>query len=531
MKSPKRFRRVAATATALLTVVLAGCSGNAGSSGGANGAPAGPPRSGGSYTHILFSDSRSLDAAVMIPSATTAGGPVGAALYDGLIWTDPTSTAWKPGLATAFDTTDGVTWTMKLRSGVKFSDGTDFNADAVKFTWDRLADPKLGSPSGSVVRNFQSVTVTDPQTVVVKLKSPNYLLPQQFGYYPINYVVSPTAVQKEGADFGTKPVGAGPFVVQSWTPNQEVVLTKNPTYWDKDRPYLDRLTIRFSADPVQSMNSIQAGEAQSVGFSDLYNPSVGEDMGLNAQSFALDGGTALVMNWAKAPFNNPTARKAVSLAINLDSLNQTVLRGKGKMVTTIFREDSPYYDRAYTLPTNPSATPNPVAQKMFDELAAETGGPLTFSIASSQNANAAALSQAVLTQLAAYKNVNVTFNQLDGPGYARAFSTGDFTAILGGGGGTPEPGLFELLHTGGTTNWGKVSVPGIDAALDAARAAPDEAGRKQAYADLQKAYIDSVPMVLLAHLSWATVYSKDVTGVEMAGQGVPIMSAIGFAAQ
>lgn len=527
MRSLTRLSRKAMAAVVLLAVVaVAGCSG--GGSASPDSAASGPPRQGGEYTHVLFSDSRSLDAALMLPSATTSGGPVGTAVYDGLIWPATDSNVWKPGLATALNSTDGITWTMKLREGVKFSDGSDFNADAVKFSWDRLGDRTLGSPAGAVVRNFESVTVADPLTVVLKLKSANYMLPQQFGYSPINFVVSPSAVRKEGADFGKNPVGAGPYVVQSWVPNQEVVLTKNPHYWDTDKPYVDRLTIRFTSDGTQALNAVQAGEVQSVGFSDLYNPSVAADMGLRTTTMAVDGGTALVMNWAKAPFNNPKARKAVSLAVNLDSLNQAASRGKAKMATTIFTENSPYYDAAYRLPTNPLATPNPQAQQLFDQLAAETGGPLTFAIAATANPNAAALTQAVLTQLAAYRNVNVTLKQMDGPGYIRAFSTGDFTAILGGGGGTPEPGLYELLHTGGVSNWGKISDPAIDAALDAARATPDAAGRKQAYAELQKSFLNSTPLLFLTHLSMATVSSKDVAPIEMSGQGVPIMSEIGF---
>src|SRR5262249_39843451 len=152
------------------------------------------PKQGGSATFAMINEISSLDPAKII-NAASQGGPIGNGLYDVLIWVDTQTGKVNPGLALSLTSQDGANWTMKLRPNVKFTAGPSLDAAAVRFSWDRLKDPALGSPSRGAASTFQTVTVVDPLTLQITLTKVNYALPQLFGWYGLNWVVSPTAVQ------------------------------------------------------------------------------------------------------------------------------------------------------------------------------------------------------------------------------------------------------------------------------------------------------------------------------------------------
>src|SRR5262249_39918919 len=156
-------------------------------------------------------------------------------VYATLLYADTTVSppAVKPLLAQSFTTADnGTTWVLKLRPNLVFSDGTPLDAAEVKFNWDRIMNPATAAPMASSLATIASDTVTDPQTLTITLSQPNSLFNNTLAVSAPNFIASPTAVQKLGADYGVHPVGAGPFVVDSWTLNSQATLSKNPTYFD-----------------------------------------------------------------------------------------------------------------------------------------------------------------------------------------------------------------------------------------------------------------------------------------------------------
>ncbi|HEU0165981.1 MAG TPA: ABC transporter substrate-binding protein, partial [Thermomicrobiales bacterium] len=167
---------------------------------------------GGSVTVARAGDSDSLD-----PAHTTAGisFQVFNNIYDTLIGFNADLT-YEGILAESWDISDdGLTYTFHLRKGITFHDGTDFNADAVKFTFDRLMDPKTAAPAAGWVTAIKGSTVIDPSTVTIDLSTPFSPL---LGNIALSYfgIVSPTAVQKYGDDFSTNPVGTGPWKFKEW---------------------------------------------------------------------------------------------------------------------------------------------------------------------------------------------------------------------------------------------------------------------------------------------------------------------------
>ena len=253
-----------------------------------------------------------------------------------------------PALAESWTVSpDGLTYTFKVRSGIKFHDGTDFNAAAVKANFDRwlnipqayidlgytyYIDTVIGHGESSFVKGVEA---PDATTVVVTLRNPNSAFLIQLTLTPFG-IQSPTAMEAGGAsapDFannkyaqGGPPamVGTGPFMFKEWVSNDHVTLVKNPDYWDKSSggPYLDAITFKPISDTTATLNALQSGDvdiAQTIAPVDV--PAAKGDA--NLQYF--DRGSAcnmghLAMNSTKAPFDNLKVRQAVAYAINRQAI-------------------------------------------------------------------------------------------------------------------------------------------------------------------------------------------------------------------
>jgi peptide/nickel transport system substrate-binding protein len=253
-----------------------------------------------------------------------------------------------PDLATGYTySPNAETVTITLRQGVKFSDGTPFNAQAVAYNWNRdlgptaiknglnppwlVAEQKApkGSPPGTAEPSLPGdIQVTGPYTIVVHQIAPNgAFIDQLFDSIP-NWIASPTALQKEGASFGQNPVGAGPFVVASNTPNSELVVKKNPGYWQAGHPLLDQITFKTVGSDEAAYEAMLANEGQvyeDMSTTQLINES--------ASHFTVDSnlGTSpydLQLNTAVPPFNNPKARQAIYAATDFTPILQHLFGGR-----------------------------------------------------------------------------------------------------------------------------------------------------------------------------------------------------------
>ena len=163
-------------------------------------------------------------------------------MYDGLVRYKDGTLQPEPALAKSWEISkDGLTYTFHLRSGVKFHDGTPFNAEAVKFTFDRMLDKNnpyhdTGPfPLAFFFSSIDTVTAVDDMTVVFKLKEPYAPFLSNLAY-PAGLIVSPAAVKKWGKDFGRHPSGTGAFKFEQWDSNSKVVVTRNDDYWDGEPP-------------------------------------------------------------------------------------------------------------------------------------------------------------------------------------------------------------------------------------------------------------------------------------------------------
>jgi peptide/nickel transport system substrate-binding protein len=306
---------------ALAAVLLAAACGN-GSSNQSNG----PPPHGNVLVYATPGEPGSLD-----PGASISGFDqyYTDSIYDTLIDSDPrTMEPTKPGLATSWEFTgaDKMTFRLHLRHGVTFQDGTPFNADAVKVSLDHYKS--LGNWFDLVP--VKSETVVDDYTIDLNLTQQYSPLPAILSFRA-GQVISPTALQKYGKDFGKNPVGAGPFAFKSWTAGSEIVLTKYSGYWNAAATRFSGIDYKIIVDPSAMLNAVTA---QQVDFAELINLPVRNLAALKGSSKVnssvlqtLSLGIVTTVN-TMPPFNNQLVRQAAEMAIDRKALGDA-LNGTG----------------------------------------------------------------------------------------------------------------------------------------------------------------------------------------------------------
>ncbi len=375
----RRFRMAAAVAVMLGCSLLAACGG--GSKGGSGGTSA---STGGGTLIIGMTAAQipGLDAGTYENQGWEGERFVAFQLYDGLtrmtLDKDATPTI-EPALAESYKSTpDAKTWTFKLRPGVKFQDGSPWNADAAVFGLDRLLNKKspqydedsaasLGLYTGTIA----SYRKLDDMTLQIKTKESYALLPQDL---PFIAFPSKVAVEKEGKKFASHPVGTGPFKFVSETPGESMTMERNEDYW-RGAPKLDKVILRPMPDANARLSALISGEVNWIEFPQPNTLNVLKKKGFTIHENPYSHIWAWVIDTTKKPGNDPRVRQALNYAIDRDALAKGVLHGTGVAATQYI----PASDSAYS-PDNAKYSYDPAKAK---RLLAEAGYPngLTMEVA------------------------------------------------------------------------------------------------------------------------------------------------------
>lgn len=248
-----------------------------------------------------------------------------------------------PALAEKWETSkDGKTWTFHLRKGVKFHDGTDFNADAVVFNFERWMNQDLlpskkddfiyyASMFGGFKKDkghvIDSVKAVDENTVEFKLKEPQGPFLQNLAMSPFA-IASPEAVKKDPAKFTKHPVGTGPFKFESWKKGDTISVVKNEDYWKKGLPKLDKVIFKSIPDNSARLTALQSGD---IDLMDGLNPDdakrVESDDKVQLYKRPPNNVGFLAMNMDKKPFDNKKVRQAINHAVNKKALIKSFYAG------------------------------------------------------------------------------------------------------------------------------------------------------------------------------------------------------------
>jgi len=247
-------------------------------------------------------------------------------IYDNLLYQDPEGKL-HPRLVEKYDvSSDGLTYTLKLRQGIKFSDGTDLNADAVKLTWDRILDPKMRVPLRFAVGMVEQVTKVDDLTVTIKLKYPFAPFTPSLSM-SLCAPISPAAIQKYGEDVRQHPVGAGPYVVSEWVKGDRIVMVRNENYWG-EKPTVEKIVWKIVPDDNTREAMLRAGQIQVC-----YKPVPSDVAALKADpkitvEMPLDTRTIFMgLNCQKGVTTNKLVRQAFNYAVDKKAICEKVLFG------------------------------------------------------------------------------------------------------------------------------------------------------------------------------------------------------------
>ena len=448
---------------------------------------------GGAVTMLTVADITGFDPATI--ANTGADGLAPSAVFDTLLYADPAAGTISPQIATSMTSTDGVTWVLKLRSGVKFTDGTAYDAAAVKFNWERLQDPINHAVRATQANQIQTMEVVDAQTLKITLRSKYTVFPVAVTLMP--FIGSPTAMQSKGAGFATDPVGAGPYVLKTWQKDSQMTLVRNPSYWNAPRPYLDQIVVRPVGDESQRAATFSSNQANVIV---VESPQTADQLNKagsgTPNKLVLNGGVSVLFNTTKGPFKDARARQAVAQALDLNDYSKSVDGGLVDPVDSLFRHDSPFYDATLTqLSFNATK-----AQQLFDQLASERGGPLQFTLTASSAQTQTAAAQYVQAALNKYNNVKVTVQSEPPAQHAANCSAGTFDAACTtvNGFDDPEPGwtaMFTCNAAPSPTGWCDTkfdsSVVDNQQTLDPKQRVADiKTAQTQFYADVPALYLE-----------------------------------------
>ncbi|HVA43834.1 MAG TPA: ABC transporter substrate-binding protein [Acidimicrobiales bacterium] len=468
------------------------------------------PTHGGSITVDLVFSAFGLAPWTMIGSVTD--GPIGDAIYDPLMQYGP-SNQLEPWLATSLTTKDDQVWTMQLHQGVKFQDGTPFNAAAVVFNIDQQMNPANHSFTGlPVAENIASVKATGPDTVVFNLKFPWSAFSGSFTG-PFGYMASPTAVQKEGTSYNQHPVGTGPFDFVQWVPGDHVTVKKNPNYWVKGEPYLNQIVFKTDANSQTRLSSVETGEAQIDQTIDPTELGPAKAHGLS-YSVAANSGNSVEMNTQAAPFNNANMRLALRYATDLNALNKIVYNGLADPVWAAWiSPSSPYYDKSIKWPGYDPAKAKAKAKAMVTAYTAKNGPvDITYSCYTDP---AHLKEEQALQQMWKAAGFNVTLNITDQNTLVINMLEGHFQigCLALGSGLDPDSAYYSSLYSKSPSNFTHFNNPAMDAALTQGRESTSVAVREQAYNVVQQLIASDMPAFQTEREPWGWIWGPRIGGV------------------
>jgi peptide/nickel transport system substrate-binding protein len=417
-----------------------------------------------------------------------------------------------PQLALGQETApDGRSVTIRLRPNVVFHDGEPMDAEAVKYTLERnltlpgsFRKPELGA--------VEKVEAVDPLTVRLTLKTPFAPLVAQLTDRA-GMIVSPKAAKAAGDKFGQRPVCAGPYKFVERVQQDRIVLERFADYWDKDRTSIGRITYVPIPDSTVRLANLKSGQLDMIEralATDL--PDMREDRRLKVTTQTDLGYMGITINaangeGAKTPLADARVRRALSLAIDRDAINQVVFGGSATPGNQWVSPANPWYQAKY-----PVTARDPVkAKALLAQAGVKTPVAVDFMVPNNPETRQVA---EVIQSMAAEAGFDMKIRVTEFATSLNEAEAGRFGAYMLNWSGRPDPdgNLFVFHHTGAPQNYGKLSLPEADALMDDARSKSDRAARMADYEKLTGLLLDQGSIVYLYHRPVIITHTTRLSG-------------------
>ncbi len=425
-----------------------------------------------------------------------------------------------PQLATEWSwSEDGKVLTMKIRDGVKFHDGEVLDAAAVVATIERnmtMTESRRKSELASV----EKVEASGPLEVKFTLKTADVTLLAQLTDRA-GMIVAPKVAKELGANFGSKPVCAGPFKFVERVQQDRIVLEKFADYWDKDKILVDKVTFLPIPDTTVKLANLRSGDvdiAERIAASDAQ--SVKDDPNLTYADVIGPGNMGIYVNIGNGSrADNPMGkdkrlRQAFSLSIDREALGQIVFEGTSLAGSQPFPSTSPWYNKDIPVPTRDIEK----AKQLMKEAGYETVN------IEMQHANNTLQTQAmqVIQSMVAEAGFNVSLKATEFATLLSEQTAGNYQMSRSDWSGRidPDGNVHQFVTCKGGLNDVKYCNPEVDKLLDEARASQDDAVRKQKYDAASVILNDELPIIYIGHQPYAYGISKKVEGFKPSPDGM-----------
>lgn len=436
-----------------------------------------------------------------------------------------------PGLAESWEISpDGLTYTFHLRSGVRFTDGTEFNAAAVEYNirrmWDRDAPQFNARAAGQTVflwQHLAEITVVDPTTLQLDLLQPfsPFLRVMAQGGSGSTGIISPTALETYGNDIADHPVGTGPFKFEERIRGQRVSLVRNEDYWG-EAPLLDRVVFRPIPDAAARIASIRNNETDIIAVPSPDSVPNLAEAGYEVAQAAPPHSWYLTPNMNEEPMKDRRVRQAVSMAIDREGLAKHILRGTATPAVSVQAPANPGYEEH---PENFTFDPGKAR-----ELLAEAGYPdgftttLETSVDGSGQIMPVAMAEYIQQNLAAV-GITVNLKTYEWISYISHYNSGleDGVGLAQMSWGMSTP--FWLYITTSSTlaspagpNAGRYANPELDAAMQKAIAAGDEEEANRFWREANAIASEDVALIPVVNDKSPYIVSSRVEGFSLANE-------------
>jgi peptide/nickel transport system substrate-binding protein len=514
-------KAVLVLAIGALALVAAGCGGGSGGSGsgGSSGGTASAPKPGGTLQAAMAADVTSLN-----PAETFENSAIRALsqIIEPLFKADPEGKI-EPWLAAGLETSaDQLTTTVHLKPGVRFSDGRPLTAKDVVFSLEIVRK----SPSWSFLFELvSSIKASSPSTVVITTKKPMPALEATLSHFATGIIPADYGGASKKA-FDEEPIGTGPFAVSTWVKGKALTLVRNPHYWQKGRPYADKLVFNNVPEDTSRESQLRSGQLDIVeGPTWAQIPEVESNPELHLETFAEGLTNSLVVNTKVAPFDDPLVREAIDLAIDREAIVKAALGGHGKPAGSWFSPALEFYDTKLKPPVQDLAK----AKRLIAEAKQSTTFDGTFSLLIQTGVTSNRTEAQIIQQDLEEIGLKVELEPLDESAFVAQFSSGKYdTMILPFTADIIDPTeqtafyiAYEGLFSGADTS--KVEELAAKANVET-----DEASRRDLYYEIQQLISDQHAVIPLDYQPFVWSMGSSVTGFEVEPVGIPWFGNAGF---
>lgn len=490
-----RSRKVLVLVVCWLLIMVAGCN---------NKPPTEEPGNldpvyGGTLRFALGRDSVAFDPHIYYGASSAS---IQGNIYDGLIGYAPDGTL-RPELAKSWENPDDNTWIFHLHSGVKFHDGSDFNAEDVIYSLERIMDPETAATRGSLLRaQIVSMEALDELTVKITLAGPNAT------FLSVLAAADCYMVDKEwgesGHNFKSEANGTGPFMLAEYEPGVQYVLVRNPNYWKEGLPYLDKLVLVPIQDDNTRINSLKNGDidmAEVVPWQDtisLKKPPYKIYSGYESFNFVR-------INTSRAPLDNPKVRQALNYIIDREEICQVAFGGEAKPISAgLILEDhwafsdelKEYWKKDHEL-----------AKKLLAEAGYSDPSQLKLTLESSNLPIHLDNAQLIQNQLSNF-GIDVTLKVLEVPTLLEKRTSGDYGLLMDGT-SLPWPdsdAYAQFFHSTEGTIFAKAvgfCNEELDRLLELGRTVLNQEERKDIYYHAEQVLLEEAPWIFVLWRSQA----------------------------